>query len=86
MKLSIDSDSIMQAKPKSAIVGFLEILSKCWYILGSGLLQQEGTGGRHSHLSTRLPAQPACAPAHVSQEQAEQQETKWTHSLQWLSL
>lgn len=27
MKLSIDSDSIMQAKPKSAIVGFLEILS-----------------------------------------------------------
>ena len=43
---------------------------------GSGLLQQERIGGRDSHLSARISAQPACPPTHVSQEQTEQQETK----------
>ena len=78
MKLSIDSDSVIRYASHQAqvIVDFWEILSKCCYILGSGLLQQEGTGGRDSHLSARLPAQPTRAPTHVSQEQAEQQEAE----------
>ena len=56
MKLSIDSDSIMQSSQAQVIVGFWEIFSKCCYILGSGLLQQERISGRDSHLSARLPA------------------------------
>ena len=82
MKLSIDSDSIMQFSQAQVIVGFWEIFSKCCYILGSGLLQQERIGGRDSHLSAGLSAQPACAPTHVSQEQTEQQEAERAHSLQ----